>query len=279
MISDNSVENISKILKATRKFNRLGQTELAAILEVSQGTISKIESGVMHPELSLWFRFLRNFNISDPYCFSTGNLEFSEDTFNALAKNGSVLLPLFNFGKKENNVFTIRMIRPIFDFVVKGHLKEFEVFLKKFKISIEVFYILNHPITVDFVAALFSFLQEIKVNEKSLSLLDLNFDTSYGSHFDSFVKENSPESFFDLLSREKNTFVKYKLNSSTGFYIASLNKINLALVDTLSAKDLIVNYILTYPYHFLKSIKQCKITPPVVTEIKKNREWKISFAR
>lgn len=276
MTSENTAEHISSIFKATRKFNKLQQTEVAAILEVTQGTISKIESGNMHPELGLWFKLLRTFNISDPYCFTYGSLEFNKDAFNSLKDNGSPLIPGFTF-ENEKPIFTVRMIRPIFDLVIKTHSKTFEIFLKKHKISIEIFYILNHPLTLNFIEVFFAFLQEIKINEKSIALLSLNFNSSYGALSNTLLNANSPEIFFNILNQEKDALFKYKLNSSLHSYAVSVSKNNLLPTDTL-AMDLAMNYILLYPYHFLKSTKQCKITPPVITEIKKNLEWKIAYA-
>lgn len=276
MNSENSTQNIAAIFKATRKYNRLQQTEFAAILEVTQGTISKIESGNMHPELGLWFKLLKSFNITDPYCFTYGGVEFSEDVFQSLKQNGSALLPNFNF-TKDKTIFSVRTIRPIFDFLLKNHWKAFEIFLKDQKISIEIFYILNHPLTYDFAEAFFIFLQENKINEKSVALLNLNFNSAYGGHSSGLLKSNSPEMFFDVLNKEKDALVKYKLNSSSNVYTVSINKKNQSLLELLTAKELVLNYNLLYPYHFLKSTNQCKIAPPVIAEIKKNQEWKISY--
>lgn len=277
MINENTAENISSIFKATRKYNQLQQTELAAILEVTQGTISKIESGNMHPELGLWFKLMRTFNISDPYCFTYGGLEFNTDAFKNLKLNGSPLLPEFLY-ENEKTIFTVRMIRPIFDLIIKTHTKTFEAFLKKHKVSIEIFCILNHPLTFNFAEAFFSFLLENKINDKSIALLSLNFNSSYGALSNSLLKANSPEVFLNILNQDKDALVKYKLDSSLDSYTASLNKKNLVLINSLETRDIIINYNLLYPYHFLKSTKQCKITPPLITEIKKNAEWTISYA-
>jgi DNA-binding XRE family transcriptional regulator len=270
-------QNIAAIFKATRKLKRLQQTEFAAILEVTQGTISKIESGIMHPELGLWFKFLRAFNISDPYCFTYGGVEFSEDTFQTLKLEGSSLLPQFDFSS-EKTIFNVRTIRPIFDFLMKGHQKVLEAFLKKHKIGIEVFYILNHPLPFSFADAFFSFLQENKINEKSVALLDLSFASAYGAQAESVLKSHSPEMFFDVLNKEKDALMKYKINADAKQYTVSLNKKNLSMVDTLATKDLVLNYNLLYPYHFLKSTKQCKNAAPIITEVKKDMEWQISYA-
>jgi DNA-binding XRE family transcriptional regulator len=277
MINENSVQNLAAIFRACRKFNKLQQTEAAAILEVTQGTISKIESGNMQPELGLWFKLLRTFKITDPYCFTYGGVEFDEDVFRLFKSEGSALLPNFDF-KNEQIIFTVRTIRPIVDFIVKNHQKAFDVFLKDNKIGKEVFYILNHPLTFDFAESFFSFLRDNKISEKSISLLNLNFDSSLGGSLESILRSNSTDSIFEFLNNEKDSLVKYKLNSSDNSYNVSINKKNSALIEQLSAKDLLVNYNLLFPYHFLKSTELCKSSPPVITEIKKNSEWQVSYA-
>jgi len=231
----------------------------------------------MHPELGLWFKLLKSFNITDPYCFTYGALEFNKEVFQSLKVNGSALLPQYDFSS-EKIIFNVRTIRPIFDFIVKNHMKAFEVFLKEKKISIEIFYILNHPLTFDFAGDFFSFLQENKINEKSVALLNLSFNLAHRGLSDSLLKSNSPEMLFDVLNKETDDLVKYKFDSSSNVYTATLSKKNQSIVDSLAAKDLLMSYNILYPYYFLKSTKQCKVTPPVITEIKKNLEWQISYA-
>ena len=46
-----------RILRAHRKRRKMSQTEVAAILEVTQGYVSQIENGVENPTLSIIERF------------------------------------------------------------------------------------------------------------------------------------------------------------------------------------------------------------------------------
>jgi DNA-binding XRE family transcriptional regulator len=277
MINENSIQNLAAIFKASRKFNKLQQTEVAAILEVTQGTISKIESGNMQPELGLWFKLLKTFKIIDPYCFTYGGLEFNEEVYQSFKSEGSALLPSYDYST-ENVIFNVRTIRPLVDFLLKSHLKAFDVFLKDNKISKEVFYILNHPLTFDFAESFFVFLKENKINEKSISLINFNFDSSLGGEYEALIKSKSIDSIFELLSKDTASLVKYKLDTAHNSYHVILNKKNLSLIDQLTAKELIINYNSLYPYHLLKSTDLCKVNPPVIKEIKKNNEWQICYA-
>jgi transcriptional regulator with XRE-family HTH domain len=51
--------------KAKRIAQEWHQTQMASVLGVTQGTISKIESGKMSPDLQLYLRFKKFFNVTD----------------------------------------------------------------------------------------------------------------------------------------------------------------------------------------------------------------------
>ncbi|MBC7428937.1 MAG: helix-turn-helix transcriptional regulator [Bacteriovorax sp.] len=266
--------SIAILFKSTRRFHRLQQTEFSAILGVTQGTISKIEAGSMSPELALWFKFLRAFNIQDPYCFTYYGVEFNESAFQNLKTEGSALAPKFDF-KKGNFIFNSRKLRPLYDFLAKNHAKTFETFLKDNKIGKEIFFILNHPITTEFADKFFSFLEELKINEKSVALLDLNFEHSLGRQ----MKELSDSSnIFNVINEDSDTFLDYELSDNKGEYFINLKKKNLPFIKSLEKSDLVMNYNLLYPYHVMKSIKTIKGVTPVIHELKKDQRWQVTYA-
>ncbi len=266
--------SIAVLFKATRRFHRLQQTEFSAILGVTQGTISKIEAGSMSPELGLWFKFLRAFNIQDPYCFTYYGVEFNESAFQNLKTEGSALAPNFDF-KKGNYIFNSRKLRPLYDFLVKNHSKTFETFLKDNKIGKEIFYILNHPITTEFADKFFSFLEENKINAKSVALLDLSFEHALGRQ----IKELSDSSnIFSVINEDNDTFLDYELSDTKGEYFINLKKKNLPFVKSLEKSDLVMNYNLLYPYHVMKSTKAIKGSTPVIHEVKKDQRWQVTYA-
>lgn len=277
MITTDSIKNIADIIRALRKYNQLQQSELANILGVTQGTISKVESGNMQPDLGLWLNFVKTFNIADPYCFTYGGVELHGDTFEVLKKGHSALLPKFKF-EKDKDIFTIKTIRPIFDYLIKNQLKAFEAFLSKNKINIEVFYILNHPLTLEFINTFFSFLEEHKINEKSLTLLDFNFNSSMGAQSGKLLNAKDPDLFFSILGNEQHSLLKYKFTPTDHSYLVSLSKKNQSLISEIPSKEMIMNYHILYPYYFLKSTKQCKNSAPQIINLKKNSEWQISYA-
>lgn len=269
--------SIAVLFKSTRKFHRLQQTEFSAILGVTQGTISKIEAGSMSPELGLWFKFLRAFNIQDPYCFTYYGLELNESAFKNLKTEGAALATGFDFSK-ENYIFSVRKLRPLYDFLVKNHSKTFEAFLKQSGISKEIFYILNHPITTELADTFFSFLEDNKINAKSVALLDLSFDHALGRQMKQLASIESAEDLFTIINNDEDSILEYEFTGTKGEYFVNLKKKNLPFVKSLEKSDLVMNYSFLYPYHVMKSTKSIKGNGPAIHEIKKDQRWQVTYA-
>ncbi|MBY0415436.1 MAG: helix-turn-helix domain-containing protein [Bdellovibrionales bacterium] len=268
--------SIAVLFKSTRKFHRLQQTEFSAILGVTQGTISKIESSSMSPELGLWFKFLRAFNVQDPYCFTYYGVEYNENTFQTLKTQGSSLAPKIDF-KKDNYIFNIARIRPLFDFLMKNYSRAFEAYLKESGISKEIFYILNHPVTSDLADIFFTFMDDHKINAKSVMLLDLNFEHSLGRHIKTHAPTES-DNINVIVNDDQNGFMEYELSEDKNEYFINISKENLPLVKALPTSELIMNYNLLYPYHIMKSSKTIKGANPMIQEIKKDQRWQVTYA-
>ncbi len=269
-----SNKSIAALVKATRKFHRLQQTEFSAILGVTQGTISKIEAASMGPELGLWFKFLRAFNIQDPYCFTYYGLEFDQSSFANLESDGSALAPNFNF-TKDNIVFTVRTIRPLFDFITKNHSKAFDLFLKENKISKEFFFILNHPVTSEIAHKFFIFLEENKITAKSVALLDLNFEYALGRHMKDISSSESSDELFTIINNNTDSGLEYEFSGIKGEYFINLKN---HAKSSISHSELIMNYNFLYPYHVMKSLKSLKAKTPKIQEVKKDSRWHVTYA-
>lgn len=167
------VLNTGLIILATRKYHKLHQGDFAAILGITQGTISKFENQLMAVELSVWFKFVKTFNIKDPACFIDMQLEYNGKVFDSLRTEGSSLAPKFDF-KNAEYVCTIQTLWPIFEHIEKNNA--IEDFFKFHKIQPEIFTIKNHPLPKDFVEAFFSYLKEIKISDEALSYIVPGFN-------------------------------------------------------------------------------------------------------
>jgi DNA-binding XRE family transcriptional regulator len=277
MMTKETTNNIAILFKTTRKFHRLQQTEFSAILGVTQGTISKIESSMMSPELGLWFKFLKAFNIQDPYCFTYAGIEYNESAFQNLKTEGSPFAPKFDF-KNATYLFNVRRIRPLFDFVLKNHSKALEEFLKENKINKEIFYILNHPLTSEFVDSFFAFLEENKINAKSVALLDLNFDSALGRQMENLRSIDSSADIISILNNDGDSLLEYEVSNNKGEYFINLKKEDTDSLKALKESDFVMNYNILYPYHFMKSAKNLKVSSPVISEVKKDQRWQVLYA-
>lgn len=276
MFNKEMSKNIAEIFKATRKFNGLQQSEFSTVLGVTQGTISKIEAANMCPELGLWFKFLKSFDVVDPYCFTYGGVEYHENSFKKLTTEGSSFMS-FSKDNRANNISTVREIRPMFDFLLKNNFRSVESFLKDNKIKMELFTILNHPLDLGFIDMFFSFLAENKINERSISRLNLNFDCALGRWKDDFNPALKVQYFFSGAGKENEPFVTYRENADNKSYNVSISKKNQHLLETMNSKDLFLSYNLLYPYHYAKAMNNIKVAPPSILKQSNNKEWCVTY--
>ena len=151
------IENkgFANIFKSVRKFYGLQQSEVALILEVTQGWISKLESGKLVPDIIIWFKFTKAFGISDPYCFTYGGVEFKNKILEEKLNSPSKILRGYSFDK-ENIFLTVRVLKPLIDIFEKNHAKTFYEYLEKYSIPVEFFILLNHPLNYDLVDIVFN---------------------------------------------------------------------------------------------------------------------------
>lgn len=270
-------QSIAVLFRAIRKFNGLYQADFAKILGVTQGTISKIESGLLGPELILWFKLLKVFKIKDPYCFTYKGLEFSSEVIQGLATTPSRLAPGFVFDEK-NCITTVRKIRPIFDYLFANNQKLLNKFLEKNSIAIELFYILNHPLNDEIVNLLFDFLDSHKFNSQFMNTVDFSFESTLGGVTNELQEKVSSSNFFsDMLTVEGDFFV-YENSSLKNQYFVSLLKKDFGKIKKLNSFDSILNYNLLFPYRAVKAIKGSEnFGIPMIVQIKENQRWRVDY--
>lgn len=240
--------NISLIFKSARYCRGLQQTEMARILAVTQGTISKIEAASMSCDLSLWMRFTRIFNVKDAYCFEYGAVEFEDFNFISLENK---LAPSFTHSGKLI-IFEIRRIRPLYEYLKNNYYKDFKIFLKDNKIREEVFYILNHPVSAEFADVFFNFLVKMKMNKRTLQMIELDYGATYGDGLRELLELSSGDVIKKL--NLENSFLSYKPAQDS--YVAEIKKNNKDTIENLDNSELIIYYNVIYPYRFLKRNKK-----------------------
>lgn len=63
IVKNEDKPNVAVLFKQTREQNEWTQVDMATFLGITQGALSKIESGQMNPNYSTYIRFSRNFQV------------------------------------------------------------------------------------------------------------------------------------------------------------------------------------------------------------------------
>ena len=270
--SDSMKNNIALIFKATRRFHGLQQTEFSAILGITQGTISKIESATMTTELELWFRFLDAFKINNPFSCYFGGLELPANSFLALEKGKSELAPEYSIRPKE--IFQIKHIRPLYEYLQKKQLMPLETFLKEKKIRPEIFSILNHPISLEFIEDFFTFVSSCKIPLDAPGALSFDFYDTFLGCEDKF--RNEIDSIYESWSEVAEPF-DIQINSKSGHYRFSLKKRVHSEISKLRNSLQLTKYLASIPYWELKYLGKTNSSAPVMKFDEQYREASVKF--
>ncbi len=248
--------SISNIFRAVRIFRNLQQTEFAIILEVTQGTISKIENASMKTDLAVWFKFLRKFQIRDAYSFEIGGVYLEEEEFKRLDKNKSKLMPNYEF-KPDAYIYRVAQLKPLYEILISNDMKSFKSFLNDLKVKEELFYILNHPLPLDFVDEFFEYLNSRKINEKSLQHLNIDFCTTLGN-----LENQTIDEALSKLGYLGDSGYKYgdfkKASYNVGIAPDSYKRLT-----KIKNFDFVTSYSILFPYYFLKSNFMTKNNPKI----------------
>jgi transcriptional regulator with XRE-family HTH domain len=141
--------NTSRVLRCARKLRGLTQVEASQELNISQGMISKLESGFLSPSASLWFAATKLYNIHVQDSFETG---YIDTLFNSNV--GIDQKSLFKIPTKYtlNASYSMRSIAPLLNyFINKKGAKNAKLFFKKMKVDSDYFYVLDAKLNAGFV--------------------------------------------------------------------------------------------------------------------------------
>lgn len=264
--------NIALIFKATRKFHGLQQTEFSAILGITQGSVSKIEAATMATELELWFRFLDAFNINNAFSCYFGGFELPSKSFNRLDKGGADLAPGYNIQQKE--IFQIKHIRPLYDYLYKKQLAGLEGYLKESRIKPEIFSILNHPISLEFVEDFFKLVSGCKIPFDAPGVLSFDFHDTFLGREDRF--RNEIDSIYESWAEVAEPF-NIQINSKSGHYRFSLKKRVHSEISKLNNSLQLTKYLASIPYWELKYLGKTNSSAPVIKFDEQYREASVKF--
>jgi hypothetical protein len=206
-----------------------------------------------------------------------GGVEFKKESFDILKVNPSNLAPRFDFQSNEW-VTTVKKIRPVYDYLKTKDKKSLKKFLSENKVKEEIFTILNHPLTKEFVEEFFLCLDDTKLNAKSFALLDFDFNHSFGVEKEKIISNKIDDGFYQTINDSVDDFFSYQVGKNANEYIVSINKKNLAKMKSKTEDDLYLGYNLLYPFLAMKSLKSMKISAPKICELKDGASWSVTYA-
>jgi transcriptional regulator with XRE-family HTH domain len=157
-------ERIANVMKVGRKLRGLSQSEMAEALNISQGKVSKLESGILAPDAGCWYTFCQQLKVNPDFTYNTGYI------FTSTRERG--LKGVFKLGKlKKRALIKIKECIP-FVMTIKelGRYEDFLKHTRKLKIDADVFYVPDYSVPIDILRMIFNFLSE-NISERNFLLL------------------------------------------------------------------------------------------------------------
>lgn len=245
------------------------QTEMAAILGVTQGTISKVEAADMKIEMTLWFEFVRKFRLKDSYCCLYGSLELESLDEISIKEFKS---PFFSKGTlfHDNRYFLVKDIRPLIDLLHKRASLLLEEMIDTHKIYQGVFNINNHPLYFSLVEDILTNLNKTLINKK-LQDLNLEFDATFGLHEE--LKDFETQL---TMIQKASRWCKYG-HLKKNQYQVSFTPQDYSFLKKIKNSELLIEYLILVPFLFYSSSTQKKSS--LAAEIKEEEKhvWKVTF--
>jgi DNA-binding XRE family transcriptional regulator len=200
------------LFRDLRKLFGYTQIEMASRLNVSQSTISKVESEVFVPELTLWFDFVKEFGILDPYCFYYGTAEL-RDLPNLFEANKSGWYGVWAPKHKKKMTMTIRALGPIITHLKVHAPAPLKTLLAKNGATPVVLSVLNYPVPSDVVWGLFELAQDCKVSFNLANVAPMQ--NEQGFFFTRLLSQQAPQSYLAFVqSHSGDYFGAIKLENS-----------------------------------------------------------------
>lgn len=251
-----------RVVHAVRKFHNYGQMELAKEFNVSQSNVSKIESGILAPDLRLWMELTRAFNVKDPYCFYYGTAEI--ENIPQLSKVGKSFYKSIGFkipkSYLSDPLITTRKIRPFIDVFETSLEKAWNEFLADTRIPAGIFDILNFPIPSLMMKDLAEFIQKYAAKLDFAKDLQLMTQTNHGLLFEDYESASTPFNvlkYFVNKQRDYGIDVEYTIGEDKGHESTVNVHVSPQLLNIFSKKDLVsskfFNFSAQYPLLLMKA--------------------------
>ena len=152
----------ARLFRSSRKLVRMTQIDVSKALDVAQGTISKLEAGILEPNADEWYRYCEIVGIDPSISFNTG-LIFKKVT-KPLLKKAKFKLPKC----KSQEWVSVKECIPFVDTINGLGLSEkFERYLKANNVDRDVFTIVNFVVPSEVLGIVLDFV-EANISSKSI---------------------------------------------------------------------------------------------------------------
>ncbi|MCB9090919.1 MAG: helix-turn-helix transcriptional regulator [Halobacteriovoraceae bacterium] len=241
---------IGRLLRAARKMNNISQVEACHSLQLTQGTLSKIENGVLIPKTDLWFEFCDFYKLDvNAYYFGV------VDNFKTIKTSDISRVGLFSIPQEWGEVSTVgvRGISPYRKlFVEELSEKEFEDFCDLKKMDSDYFRIFDNAINYRFEFELVEFLIDKRIlgSKKLKKLIDAVLDPNcHGVSsrcFKNLGPKQSLEHFIDIFDRYNSGFKMSVIGESKDKIEIKIDPIEeLSTFDFTKLKNFYFNFFQT----------------------------------
>jgi len=271
-----SKQIVGSILKCVRKFHGLKQIEFCMKLNLTQGTLSKIESGTLDITAAQWMKLCSEFNV-DPNSLFIGRLNLassrlSPELLSAKRVNG-FLIP-DDFSREMGS--SVRIAYPFIRMLENKYGFEYSRnFLESLGFDPDYFVVLSNPISIHVVEKLVLHLVNKKVLTQS-SIPSLFQDLPAGCLHNPLINngivgladKQKINMFIESIPKYYETDLEYKFSKKGGDvlvhdapYLADLN----------FSKDFNL-FRMFYNFECFKYFQNEFLDKPILTSVKRNKE-------
>lgn len=212
------IDYTPEILRAVRKYYGINQVQLAQIIGVTQGTLSKLESGLLALSATQWVSLCQRYGL-DPAIISTGRIE----AFDAVKLNpiSSATYGNFKVNKRYQYLMgsTNRTVYPFIKFLErKASPEKVTEFFKGIKVDRDYFTVQNLPINILIIEDILAYLIKLGLisNSNVGELLSVVPASEVHEHLLKQMKLNSaPDKSFKSFTKSISSL--YEVNSNYSF--------------------------------------------------------------
>lgn len=199
----------AQIFRTTRKLFKYNQKELANRLDITQGTISKLENGSLGPDTVLWYQFCKEFDLIADITYKTGYLFFA----NKMTSTGlEFKMGLFSLDR----TIKVREILPFIQSLEElGLIEDFHILLRDRGFDTDMLIIPEYFVPFDLILDIFGLANAQNKDKEFISssvnhylIEKLNLINYLELNLKDFVLHlNSEEPFFNIQKKDKNILV------------------------------------------------------------------------